>query len=235
MPLQDHFHPPLSSRRHGTSFHNAWATFIASALNEHLPEGYFAEANVKFGIEIDVATFEEYQAKEELGRSWQPPQPTATLPLILNTDLVEIAVFSQEGGPTLAGAVELVSPANKDREESRQAFVSKCASYLQEGIGLAVVDVVTDRRANMHGLLLAKVSPVAMEASAGELYAAAYRPILRDKAPAVDVWYDELHIGHTLPTLPIWLRGGLHIPLDLEAAYERTCREHRLRLNGPQK
>ena len=34
------------------------------------------------------------------------------------------------GKPQLAGAVELVSPANKDRPASREAFVSKCAAYL---------------------------------------------------------------------------------------------------------
>ena len=59
MVLQDHFRPPLSIRRHWHAFHNAWATYISSDLNQRLPEGYFAEANVQFGIEIDVATFEE--------------------------------------------------------------------------------------------------------------------------------------------------------------------------------
>src|SRR5437773_1619937 len=59
MALQDHFRPPLSMRRHWHAFHNAWATYIASDLNQQLPEGYFAEANVQFGIEIDVAAFEE--------------------------------------------------------------------------------------------------------------------------------------------------------------------------------
>ncbi len=46
MGLLDHFHPPLSSRRHWHAFHNAWATYIASDLNRKLPEGYFAEPNV---------------------------------------------------------------------------------------------------------------------------------------------------------------------------------------------
>ena len=59
MPLQDHFLPPLSVRRYWHAFHNAWATYIASDLNENLPPGFFAAPNVQFGIEIDVATFEE--------------------------------------------------------------------------------------------------------------------------------------------------------------------------------
>ena len=62
MPLRDHFHPPLSERRHWDSFHAAWAGAMAAALNRGLlPERYFAEAHVKVGraVEIDVGAFTE--------------------------------------------------------------------------------------------------------------------------------------------------------------------------------
>ena len=61
MPLMDHFHPPLAPRRHWESFHVNWAGAIADALNEQLPEGYFAEEHAQIGarVEIDVATFDE--------------------------------------------------------------------------------------------------------------------------------------------------------------------------------
>jgi hypothetical protein len=117
MPLRDHFRPPLSVRRHWHSLHNAWATFLASALNQRLPEGYFAEPNVQFGIEIDVAG------------GWTPSEPTQTIPFTLTTDTVEVAVYNHDAGPILAGAIELVSPANKDRPDQREAFLSKCETY----------------------------------------------------------------------------------------------------------
>ena len=44
MPLLDHFHPPLSERRHWHSFHNSWATYLSSQINALLPAGYFAMA-----------------------------------------------------------------------------------------------------------------------------------------------------------------------------------------------
>jgi len=69
MVLQDHFRPPLSVRRQWHAFHNAWATYISSDLNQRLPEGYFAEANVQFGIEIDVAAFD----------AWNRHQPAVLL------------------------------------------------------------------------------------------------------------------------------------------------------------
>src|SRR5580693_2908879 len=153
MPLLDHFHPPLSERRQWHLFHSVWASMIALDLNRQLPAGYFADPNVEFNIEINVAAFED--EKPEAGVvSWTPPAPTLTAPMALITDVVEIAVYNSEAGPVLIGAIELVSPANKDRPATRDAFVSKCASYLQHAIGLIVVDLVTNRKADLHAELL---------------------------------------------------------------------------------
>jgi hypothetical protein len=234
MVLQDHFRPPLSMRRHWHAFHNAWATYLSSDLNQRLPEGYFAEANVQFGIEIDVATFEEPgqeppPASDEL---WTAPAPTQTVPIAILTDTVEVLLFNQEAGPTLAGAIELVSPANKDRPAHRDAFVSKCAAYLQQGIGLVVVDVVTDRRANLHDELLARLQTSGVVPWEAELYVVSYRPVQRAGQPSLDIWQVTVAVGRPLPTMPLWLRGNLCLPVDLGATYTRTCREQRIMGNG---
>ncbi len=50
----------------------------------------------------------------------------------------------------------------------------------------------------------------------------------RNGAPAVDVWREPVAVGQRLPTLPLWLRGGLRLPVELEATYERTCVEQRI-------
>src|SRR5947199_10831421 len=104
--LLDHFHPPLSLRRHWHAFHNAWATYLASDLHARLPEGYFAEPNVQFGIEIDVAAFEEPRASgngERAGAAaWAPPAPVLTVPFSLATDVVEVLVYDSREGPILA-------------------------------------------------------------------------------------------------------------------------------------
>src|SRR5437588_5442439 len=117
--LLDHFYPPLSLQRHWHAYHNAWATYIAAALNLQLPPGYFAEPNVQFGLEIDVATFEESlgllppdRSPQEVGAAltagasttWTPPAPAQTIPFPLATDQVEVLVFDREAGPTLVGA-----------------------------------------------------------------------------------------------------------------------------------
>lgn len=184
---------------------------------------------MQFGIEIDVAAFEENDA-DEIGSSliWAPPVPTETIPMMVLTDVVEILVFNQEAGPILAGAIELVSPANKDRPAHRDAFVSKCAAYLQQGIGLLIADVVTDRRANFHNELLARLDSSAREPWDADLYAAAYHPVDHAGQTSLDIWREPLEVGAELPTLPLWLRGGGVVPVDLDASYARTCREQRL-------
>lgn len=225
MPLLDHFHPPLSERRHWHSFHNSWATYLSSQLNALLPDGYFAEANVQFGVEIDVAAFEEPAAPSAVA-GWTSPPPNTSVPLELSEAVVEIGIFSRSGGPVLAGAIELVSPANKDRPSHRDALVTKCAAYLQAGVGLVLVDVVTDRSADLHGELLRRLGSEVEPGS--PLFGAAYRPVERDGSRALDIWREPVMVGYPLPTLPLWLRGGLCLPVELEATYMRTCIEQRV-------
>jgi hypothetical protein len=225
MPLLDHFHPPLSERRQWHSFHHAWAAMIAFDLNRQLPPGYFADPTVEFNIEIDVAAFED-EKPNTTPPGWTPPAPTMMAPMALITDVVEIAVYNSEAGPVLIGAIELVSPANKDRPETRDAFVSKCASYLQQAVGLIVVDLVTNRKADLHAELVKRVT--GLQIAPSELWAAAYRPWQEGEQTNVQIWHQALAIGTPLPTLPFWLKDGPCIKLDLEATYQRTLQDQRM-------
>jgi hypothetical protein len=233
MPLHDHFHRPLAGRRQWTSFHGAWATYISSSLNKLLPPDFYAEPLCKFVVEIDVAAFDD-EGEGSQGVSWKPPAPALTVPVAAATDTAEVRIFSQVEGPTLAGCIELVSPSNKDRPAERDAFVSKCASYLHEGIGLVVVDIVTNRRANLHVELLERMSAGSSGVLQSSLYAAAYQPLRQKGQSDLRVWQEELAIDQLLPIMPLCLRDGPCVPVDLEATYEQTCRELRLRSNGSQ-
>src|SRR5713226_3033794 len=193
MPLLDHFHPPLAGHRHWEGFHGWWAAALAGSLNDHLlPPDYFAEFQVTLGtrVEVDVATFTEEGAPGPhrpdgattavQTRIWTPPTPAAVIPALFPDDF-EIQVFSSVAGPTLVAAIELVSPGNKDRAESRRAFAVKCAAYLQRGIGLIVVDIVSSRHGNLHDelmVLLGHTDGFTFPAPT-LLYATAYRPAHR--------------------------------------------------------
>jgi hypothetical protein len=224
MPLLDHFLPPLSERHHWQSFQCSWATYLSSQINLLLPAGFFAEAHVQFGVAIDVAAFEETGARST---AWMPPVPSASHPFEMSGVTVEVGIFSRSGGPQLAGAVELVSAANKDRPLHREAFVSKCATYLHAGVGLVVVDVVTERSADLHRELMQRLG-ISDTGPRPVLAGSAYCPVQRDGKTMLDVWRQPIAVGQVLPTLPLWLRGGPYVPVELEATYERTCVEQRV-------
>ncbi len=245
MPLRDHFRPPLSELRHWESFHSRWASVIADTLDgDLLPPGYFAEVQVHVGnrVEVDIATFEEEAASSEEpthggeatavatapSSIWAPPEPAMKLPATF-PDRIAVLVFSSEAGPTFVSALELVSPANKDRPQNRRDFATKCANYLHQGIGLVVVDVVTSRQANLHDELIRTMGlGDAFLMGEGWLAATSYRPAHRKDVAEIDVWSEPLSIGQPLPVLPLPLDKGQCIRLDIEESYELACQRSRL-------
>ena len=238
MPLLDHFHPPLHGPRRWEGFHHAWATSIAHQLNQDvLPADYFAEPEITVGpeFEIDVATLELTNGESSRGpavKTWAPPRAKISASVNFSRlDSFEIRVYEDVGGAELRGAVELVSPANKDRTGSRRTFAAKCAGYLQRGIGVVVVDVVTARSANLHDEIFlameAKTRQTTWKSPTG-LYAIAYRPVTVRKSPRVEAWPEALTLGKALPTLPLWLSLELCVPVRLEDSYLATCNSLRI-------
>lgn len=240
MPLLDHFHGQLREERSWETFHSAWAGSLSDDLNRRLPEGYFAEeqTHAGAGVDLDVATRESQTntatpAATTLALAepavYSPPTPARTVPAVFSDDF-EVKVFSTRNGPRLVAAIELISPRNKDRAKARQAFAIKCASYLHQGVSLILVDIVTERHANLHeqvmGLLPQSGGSLLPEGTS--LYAVAHRPVRREGVEQIDLWASALEVGQPLPTLPLALSGELCLAIDLEATYEDARRRRRL-------
>jgi hypothetical protein len=234
MPLLDHFHPPLSIERPWEGIHSTWASTIATQLNQdQLPAEYFAMPLVTLGggMQVDVGTFQTDEQPESpnggvITQIWAPPQPPLSVVVdFVSLDVYEVRVMQQMGGPKLRAAIELVSPANKDRVSHRRAFAVKCAGYLQQGVAVIIVDVVTERTANLHAALadiLGLAHPLAW-CSSSQLYAVAYRPTQAAAAQRLEAWPEVLAVGVALPTMPLWLSEALCLPLALEESYRATC------------
>ena len=217
--MVDHFHPPLSTRRHWHSFHNAWATYLSADLNRKLPPGYFAEAHVQFGLEIDVAMFRD-EIPPESSSQTKLSKPTCSIPFDPPEDRVEIRVFGSEEGPVLAAAIELVSPANKDREESRSAFSNKCIHLLSSGAGVLVVDLVTSRKANLAVDIQNRMQGLSNEKSAS-IYTVSFRPVIQKEDSHIEIWEETLKVGEALPEMTLAAGSlahhggfGRHLPTD---------------------
>jgi hypothetical protein len=241
MPLLDHFRPPLYPRYPWESFHTFWAVAIAERLNSMLPQRYLATVQTHLGsqVEADVAEWEgPSRGEDELAdgqgggvavQPWAPPVATFVMPADF-PDNFEVHVRDRLEDARLVAAVELVSPRNKDRPESRRAFGAKCAAYLQRGIGLVTLDIVTSRQFNLHNEMIGVMGlgdEFAMRAET-TLYAVAYRPLRREEKNEIDVWPVTLSLGNPLPLLPLALKGSQAIPLDLEAAYTDARQRSRL-------
>ncbi|MBP3959975.1 DUF4058 family protein [Gemmata sp. G18] len=247
MPLYDHFHPPLSLRKSWESIHHGWAFVIAQRLNGAILTNRFeSESNIHHGsqIEIDLATYEEDRDLPTFGTNGHGGGGVATQPqtyappaaalagevVMADADTFEINVYKQEGGWKLVAAVELVSPRNKDRSTARRAFATKAASYLQQGVSVVTVDVVTERNANLHeDIANALRLPDAFDwSSPTGLSAVCYRLLRIDGKERLEVWPHQLTVGGALPTVPLWLEPNLAVPLELELTYTSTCESLRI-------
>jgi hypothetical protein len=238
MPLRDHFRPPLDDMRHWEGFHATWPVMMVAWLRRKLPRRYFAEPRVHSGssAEIDVATFESegdggVPAADGNGGGiatavWAPPRPTLSVVTDLPAqDVYEVLVYDEKRHCRLVAAVEIVSPANKDRPEHRSAFISKCAGLLRERVGVVIVDVVTTRTQNLYTELLDLLgkSDPNLSPEPPLLYVAACRLAKSAKEWRLETWTQTLGLGQPLPTVPLWLADNLAVPLELEESYEQSC------------
>jgi hypothetical protein len=221
MPLRDHFHSPLTDRRSWDGLHGAWPTIIVIGLNRNLPQRYVAEPQIHLGsIEVDVAT-----------AIWSPPRPTLAVPTDLpSMDEYEVRVYDTKSARRLVAAIEIVSPANKDRPDHRRAFVAKCAALIQNRVCVAIVDLVTTRTSDLYSDLLELLGQAdpSLSNEPSPLYAVSCRWARSGDAWQLETWRYPLTLGYSLPTLPLWLAEDLAVPLELELSYEETCRVLRI-------
>lgn len=236
MPLLDHFHEPVDPRADWQSFHHRWANTIANALDRTLPERFFARVEVNLGRDAGAdITEEELHIDTHLnGQSgpavatYSPPRQLI-IPAVYPTESL-IEIHDSKRGARLVAVIELLSPSNKDRKDRRTAFAVKSLSYLQGGIGLVMVDVVTEYHANLHNEMM-RLLGVGNEFELEEdppIYAVGYQPEEENETPQIVSWPHVLTIGEALPTIPLYLRGTGCIPLDLESTYMETRRLARI-------
>lgn len=201
MPLRDHFRPPLDDLRHWEGFHATWPVMMVASLRRKLPQEYFAEPWVQPRKALQAAT---------------------DLPA---QDVYEVRVYDEKRHSRLVAAVEIISPANKDRPEHRRAFAAKCAGLLQERVSVVLIDMVTTRTQNMYGELLDLIghSDPNLSPEAPPLYTAACRTTKRGDRWTLETWTQSLELGRPVPTVPLWLADNLAVPLELEESYEQSC------------
>lgn len=243
MPLRDHFRPPVVEQSSRESFHAGWPMVIVQGIRDLLPPGYVAVPRVRLGteMEIDIGAL---GSRDDLsyGVASQRDGGTGTATwtggpavLALETELpeeyeYEVRIFDHQRRRELVAAIELVSPANKDRPQTREAFVAKCAALLRKGVAVSVVDLVTTNRHNLYAQLMEFIGHPdrTMSVENPPTYASSCRWINLGRRAKLEAWSYPMTVGEALPTLPLWLDHELVVPLDLEASYEKACYDLRI-------
>jgi hypothetical protein len=188
-------------------------------------------------LELEMSAFEKDDAPsiESMSEAdggvatavWAP----AAASLVIETEMpdfdeYEVRIYDAKRGRHLVAAIEIVSPANKDRPEHRNAFVGKCAALLQKGVAVSIVDLVTVRQFNLHADVLTFLghSDPTLNDPPPPIYATSCRWVKKKKT-TLEAWSHVLTVGQPLPTLPLWLSAELVVPLDLEQSYEQACHD----------
>lgn len=220
-----------------------WPMLIIRELNKVLPEPHYGSPRIHLAqlYELIVGTYEEPTAKPMIGDSgnggvavatYAPPKPTLTSePEFPEHDIYEVRIYDSRRNRRLLAAIEIVSPSNKDRPETRSTFITKAAALLQHDVCVSIVDIVSTSQFNLYRELLnfLEVGDPALGEEPPPMYAATMRMRSEGKRRLMETWYLPLVLGEPLPTLPVWLKETWAIPLELEASYEESCQTLRIR------
>jgi hypothetical protein len=180
----------------------AWAIHLAGTLNRTLPkETYRTYTDIISGVSLG----------EELPEH-DGPRPTANGITVLE-DVCEVHI-TQPGQLRPVGVVMFVRPTTK--AEMPSTLVWAGIAYLRRGTPLVLVDVADTGDATVYNDLAAFLGLFEIEARRS---VAAFRPVRRSGEDQVDVWADSVEIGQSLPAVPLALRGGPVVMLDLEGTY----------------
>jgi uncharacterized protein DUF4058 len=211
-------------------FHQTWSIDIKSALNAGLlPKGYYALVEQRVGgPEPDVIAVETgRKGKPERGGTTALAEPPRTrMVKKIDADLAayarkanRISVRHQLG--RVVAVIEIVSPGNKSSRSAVREFVQKAVEFLNAGIHLLVVDLFPPTPRDPQGLHKAIVDEFeddAFERPADEpLTLVGY-----DAGPPLIAYIETAAVGERIPSIPLFISRGLHIPVPLEETYTAT-------------
>jgi hypothetical protein len=214
------------------SFHNAWITKLRNALNGGLlPPDYYALGEQHAGHFVaDVLTLHTSRPNGE------PPSPPPSGPGIAVAEappqvwrqLTGIETYRQRrrtlairhvSGHRLIAVIEIVSPANKDRLESVEVFVTKTTEALDLRVHVLLVDLLPPGRHDPRGMHGA----VWNEFDEGPYDLPVARPLTVASYAAgspVKAYLEHLAVGGAIPDMPLFLHPDRYILVPLEATYQ---------------
>ncbi|WP_169980053.1 DUF4058 family protein [Tautonia rosea] len=213
------------------ALHQFWITELARSLKRRLPAGYRAFLGTAPRLAIGDSV-----RRPDIGvklhpdlrpPGHEPPTGGGGTLLEMEPDFevaverldYDIVLFIEQAG-WLVAAVEIISPRNKDRNDSKDNYLNRYLGYLLDGVHLLLIDLLpkpydfsfADEIAREFGLDQPKTpSPYAVSYRVGESAATGGRLLA--------VWRRPMTVGQPLPTIPLPLTVHEAVAVDLEATY----------------
>jgi Protein of unknown function (DUF4058) len=214
-------------------FHLAWLAEISKGLNGGvLPEGFYALAEQHAGRTIaDVLTLHASPGNVQPSPYLPATGGTAVAdapPRVHRRESLELGLRARRrslairhvSGHRLVALLEIVSPANKDRQQSVDDFAAKAVDALDAGIHLVVVDLFPPGPHDPQGMPGAVRQRLVESDAACPLPAGAPLSLASYVAgPGVDIYSEQLAVGGVLPEMPLFLNIERYVNLPLESTY----------------
>ncbi len=133
-------------------------------------------------------------------------------------------IFVETRGRMVA-AIEIVSPANKDRPAERVSATNRYAAYLHNGVHVMVIDLLPRPRGFSCADSIAAELAIPDEPACPTPMAVSYQVGQRaiSGESHLRIRSQRLIVGQPLPTLPLWLTDQLSVPVDLESTYMKAA------------
>lgn len=233
MPIHDWSRVQASTFHH---FHCAWITHLAEALNGGiLPAGFYAMAEQHAGQLIaDVLTLRLPEPSldvpthgEAVAVATAPPRVTHRLvasPDATYRMLRRTLTIRHTSRNRIVAILEVVSPANKDRDSSVEELVEKIDSALRLGCHVLLIDLFPpgshDPR-GIHGSVWDRYD----SASVGDISGARPFSLASYVArPLAEAYVEYLALGEELPEMPLFLQVDSYVNVPLEPTYQAAHR-----------
>jgi len=220
-------------------FHHAWIEEIKRSLNvQLLPEDYYAMAEQQSGpFGPDVLTLQSHHFFAESTSSSSQDQPSSDGNVLLAPPQVELTAEADleyyrrkqnmvavrhVSGDEIIAVVEIISRGNKSSGIAIRSLIDKAAELLTNGIHLMLVDLQAPTQrdpSGIHALLWNEMTAQTYEKPDRPLTLAAYEA---SPIGATRAYVKPVNVGDSMPDMPLFLRPGAHVPLPLQATYDRA-------------
>ena len=219
-------------------FHQAWIQEIGRDLNRGVlpPDHYALAEQHAWHFGPDILTLQSRVSLDDDAGNGDPTgrESSTAGGVILakpkahlagETDLEfyrrkqNVVAIRHISGDRLVVIVEIVSPGNKSGRAEFNKLVDNAVELLNRDIHLLILDLIRPTRRDPNG-----IHGAIWEALCGEEHQAPpAKPLTLaayEAEAAVRAYVEPVAVGDSLLEMPLFLRAGAHVPVDLEATYQ---------------